>query len=206
VPEPGKPMKMWINDFDNNGTIEQIVTLHEAGRDYPIHQKRELTNQLVTLKKQNLKASDYASKSIDQLFPPEVINRSIVKKVERPETIIAVNEGNGKFSVRELPFRVQLSCVCGISCADVNNDGNLDLIMGGNNFEFKPQFSRLDASYGNVLLGDGQLGFDWQDYNTSGFFIKEEIKHLRQFMDANGNAYLIAAINNDKPKVFALEN
>jgi hypothetical protein len=206
VPAPGKPMKMWINDFDNNGTIEQIVTLHEQGRDFPIHQKRELTNQLVTLKKQNLKASDYAKKSIDQLFPPEVIKRSLVKQVEVPESVIAVNEGNGKFGIKELPFRVQLSCICGISCADVNNDGNLDLIMGGNNFEFKPQFSRLDASYGNVLLGNGNLGFSWQDYKASGFSIKEEIKHLIQFKDADGSGYLIAAINDAKPKVFALEN
>jgi hypothetical protein len=88
----------------------------------------------------------------------------------------------------------------------VNNDGNLDLIMGGNNFEFKPQFSRLDASYGNVLLGNGNLGFSWQDYKASGFSIKEEIKHLIQFKDADGSGYLIAAINDAKPKVFALEN
>ena len=31
-PTPDKPMKMWINDFDNNGTIEQIVTQHYEGK------------------------------------------------------------------------------------------------------------------------------------------------------------------------------
>ena len=96
-----------------------------------------------------------------------------------PESVIAVNEGGGKFSIKQLPSRVQLSCVCGITCTDINNDGNLDLVMGGNNFEFKPQYSRLDASYGNVLLGDGKLGFEWQNYDKSGFFVKEEIKHLK---------------------------
>ncbi|MCX2718173.1 VCBS repeat-containing protein [Lentiprolixibacter aurantiacus] len=204
-PSPKAPMRIWINDFDNNGTIEQIVTMHENGKDYPIHQKKELTSQLVSLKKENLKASEYARRSIDKLFPRNIFERSIMKEVTYSESIIAINEGDGKFSIQFLPNRVQLSCVCGISCEDVNGDGNLDLIMGGNNFEYKPQFSRLDASYGNVLLNDGNLGFTWQDYKQSGFFIKGEIKHLKSFKDKSGKRFLIATINDNKPKIYALD-
>ena len=203
-PSAQNPMKMWINDFDNNGTIEQIVTQNVAGNDYPIHQKKELTEQMVILKKQNLKASEYAQKTIGELFPKEIIENSIVKTSAISESVIAVNEGDGKFTIIKLPNRVQLSCVCGITCTDVNNDGNLDLIMGGNNFEFKPQYSRLDANYGSILLGDGKLGFEWQDYNKSGLLVREEIKHLRQFKDKNGKTYVIAAINDSKPKIFAI--
>ncbi len=198
------PMKMYINDYDNNGTIEQIVTMQENGGDYPIHQKRELTEQLPSLKKQNLKASDYAHRTIHQLFPKEVMDRSIVKKAETSASVIAINEGGGKFTIKNLPPRVQLSCVCDITCTDVNKDGNLDLIMAGNNYEFKPQFSRLDASQGNLLLGDGNLGFTWQDYETSGFKVRDEVKYLKQFKDKNGKVYVIAAVNNNKPKIFAL--
>ncbi|MBT8205011.1 MAG: VCBS repeat-containing protein, partial [Eudoraea sp.] len=205
-PSPEDPMKIWINDFDNNGTIEQIVTQQVGDKDYPIHQKKELTNQMVALKKQNLKASDYARRSIDQLFPEEIFSMSIVKEAAFAESIIAINEGDGNFSIQVLPSRVQLSCVCGISCVDINEDGYLDLIMGGNNFEYKPQFSRLDASYGNVLLNDGKMGFTWQDYNQSGFFVKAEIKHLESFADKSGNRFVMAAINDDKPKIFALDD
>ena len=204
-PSKDKPMKMWVNDFDDNGTIEQIVTQHENGKDYPIHQKRELTGQMVKLKKQNLKASDYAKRSVDELFPAEIFDNSIMKKSSISESVIAINEGGGQYTIKELPSRVQLSCVCGITCVDVNNDGNLDLILGGNNFEFKPQFSRLDANFGNVLLGDGQLNFQWQDYETSGFFSRDEIKHLKTFRDKQGKAYMIAAINDNKPKIYKLD-
>ncbi len=205
-PEEGAPMKMYINDFDNNGTIEQITTFHKDGKDYPLHQKKELTGQLVSLKKQNIKASDYAKRSIDELFPKEVIDVSIVKQVQTASSVIAINEGSGNFKIQDLPVRVQLSCVCGIACTDINNDGNLDLVMGGNNFEFKPQYSQLDASSGNVLLGDGNLGFTWQDYTTSGFEVREEIKHLATFKDSKGNTFLIAAINNEKPRVYNAGN
>jgi hypothetical protein len=204
-PGPGKPMKLWVNDFDNNGTLEQIVTLSEAGGDHPIHMKKELTGQLVSLKKENLRASVYASRTIQQLIPQEVVGKSIVKQATVSESVVAINEGNGKFSIRVLPQRVQLSCICDIACMDANGDGHLDLVMAGNNYEFKPQFSRLDAGYGNVLLGDGNMGFEWQPFDRSGFFVKGEVKGLKTLRDRNGKTYVVAAINENKPRLFALD-
>jgi len=199
------PMKMWVNDFDGNGTFEQIVTRNIDGKDYPIHMKKELTSQMVSLKKQNLKASEYAKKSIDELFPKEVFEKSIMNKTTLGESIIAINEGDGKFRVQKLPNWVQLSCVCGITCTDVNKDGHLDLILGGNNFEFKPQYSRIDANYGSLLLGNGEMEFEWQKYNTSGFYIRNEIKHIGQFKDKNNKTFIITAINDDKPKIYKID-
>jgi len=205
-PSAENPMKIWINDYDNNGTLEQIVTQSQDGKDYPLHQKQEMTKQITALKKQNIKASVYAAKTVSELFPQEIFENSIMKESGISESIVAINEGDGKFTIKKLPSRVQLSCICGIMCTDVNKDGNLDLVMAGNNFEFKPQYSRLDANYGNVLLGDGEMGFDWQDYNTSGFFVRDEVKHIEQFKDSKGKRFLITAINNRKPKIFAIDD
>jgi enediyne biosynthesis protein E4 len=196
------PVKLWINDFDENGTVEQIMTSHYDGADHPIHMRKEITAQLPTLKKENLKASDYAKRSVEQLFKPELVNNSLVKTVDISQSVIAINEGSGKFTIKPLPDRVQWSCVCGIFCTDLNNDGNADLVMGGNNFGLKPQFSRQDASYGHVLLGDGKLGFEWTNYSESGFFIRDELRHLRSFKDKAGHTYMFAAINSAQPKVF----
>ncbi len=196
------PLKMWINDYDNNGTIEQIVTNNYNNGDYPIHMRKELTKQLAFLKKENLKATDYSKKTIQELFSAEIMDQAIVKKVTISETVIAINEGKGQFTVKPLPSRIQLSCVCGIMCSDVNQDGNMDILLAGNNFEFKPQFSRLDASYGNVLLGKGDLDYEWQSHDKSGFFVRDEVKHLSVFKDASGTEFYFAAINESKPKVF----
>jgi enediyne biosynthesis protein E4 len=195
-------MKLWINDFDENGTIEQIMTSHHNGGDYPIHMRKEMTAQLPNLKKQNLKASDYAKRTIQQIFKAEEIANAMVKTANVSASVIAVNEGNGKFSVVALPDRVQWSCVCGIACTDVNGDGNTDLIMGGNDYNLKPQFSRQDASYGHVLLGDGKLGFEWKNYAESGFFVRGQVRHIGFFADKNGKRYIVAAINDEKPRIF----
>jgi hypothetical protein len=197
------PSKIFINDFDNNGTIEQIVTRSVENRDVPISMKRELTNQLVSLKKQNLKFSDYATKSIDELLDPEILKSSILKEVNTTESIIALNDGNGNFKIKRLPKETQFSCVCDINCTDVNNDGRVDIILGGNNYDFKPQYSRLDASYGSVLLSEENGDFKWLPYNESGFYVKGEIKHLLPFKDAKGKEFLFVGINNDKPKIYS---
>ena len=63
---------------------------------------------------------------------------------------------------------VQLSSVNAIHCTDINKDGLPDLILGGNNFGLQPQFSRLDASFGHVLLNMGKGVFNWIDAKQSG--------------------------------------
>jgi hypothetical protein len=75
-PELGKPVKMFISDFDNNGTVEKIITQTIGGKDKPVFLKREMVEQIASLRKQNLKYVDYANKSIQELFRGDVLQRS----------------------------------------------------------------------------------------------------------------------------------
>ena len=173
-----QPVKMFVNDFDNNGTIEQITTRTIDGDDRPIILKKELTAQIASLKKQTLQFSDFATKSIENLFNSEIIDNSIIKLVTETKSMLVINNGEGTFTAQPLPKEAQFSCVCGISCQDVNGDGYIDILLGGNNFELKPQYSRLDASFGGLLLGNGKGDLTWTPYETSGFFIEGEIKPI----------------------------
>ena len=196
------PMKLFINDFDNNGTIEQITTRSNAGKDLPVSLKQELAKQIPSIKKKNLNYSDYSKKTFQELFAKEVVDNSIQKTVNIQESVIAINKGNGKFEIKALPKEVQFSCVNSISALDVNKDGILDLILGGNQYEFKPQFSRLDANYGSVLLGNKNETFSWIPYNQSGFFIKGEVKQIKIIKDKNKKVSIIAVVNDNTPKIF----
>ncbi|WP_426062955.1 VCBS repeat-containing protein [Flavobacterium sp. DSP2-3-1] len=196
------PMKLFINDFDNNGTIEQITTRSNAGKDLPVSLKQELAKQIPSIKKKNLNYSDYSKKTFQELFAKEVVDNSIQKTVNIQESVIAINKGNGKFEIKALPKEVQFSCVNSITALDVNKDGILDLILGGNQYEFKPQFSRLDANYGSVLLGNKNETFSWVPYNQSGFFVKGEVKQVKIIKDKNKKVSIIAVINDNTPKIF----
>ncbi len=197
------PAKMFVNDFDNNGTIEQVFTQSIDGKDIPIHLKKEITGQINSLKKQNLKFSEYAKKSIDELFSKEILQNTIIKTTNTFESLIAYNDGTGNFDIAELPQEAQLSCIYDIETLDLNADGVLDIILGGNNYNFKPQFSRLDASRGVVLCSDKDKSYEPQ--KSSGFFVEGEVRELHWIQNQSGDKYLITGINNSMPKIFKLK-
>lgn len=204
LPSEKNPFSMYVNDFDSNGTIEQIFTLAAQDKDYPIHMKKELTAQIVALKKANLKASDYASRPINELFPKEVFERSILKRINESASGIAYNKGKGQYTFKALPERVQWSNVKAIVVQDLNQDGRPDLLLAGNHFDFKPQFSRLDASFGHLLLQAENGDFEWVPFNRSGFFLREEVKHMEILRDRQGRSFLLTALNDAQPKIFAI--
>ncbi len=196
-----KPAKMYLADFDLNGTLEQIFTQSIDGRDIPLHTKREITGQITSLRKQNMKFKEYAEKSIDDLLDKEILEQAEVKEITSFESIIAYNDGKGNFEVVPLPARAQFSCICSIAAVDINNDDVLDLILAGNNYGLKPQYARLDASYGNVLLSS-YSGYQAQSSFDKEFVIKGEVKALKWLKDRTGQRYLIAGITDAEPKLF----
>jgi hypothetical protein len=159
----------------------------------------------VSLKKDNIKFSEYAIKSIQELIPTDIIEGSITKEVNNSKSVVALNLGNSEFKIIDLPNQVQFSSVNAIEVLDINNDKHLDLVLGGNEYNYKPQYSRLDANFGSVLTGDGTGVFNWLNYNESGFFVKGEIKNISQYNSKN-HIYLILGINNEEPKIFKLNN
>ncbi|WP_395054569.1 VCBS repeat-containing protein [Flavobacterium sp.] len=196
------PIKLFVNDFDNNGTIEQISTQTIDRKDITLHMKGELAKQIPSIKKKNLNYSEYAKKSFQELFDADVVSNSIQRTANIQESIIAINKGNGQFQIKVLPKEVQFSSVNAICTMDINKDGILDIILGGNQYEFKPQYGRLDSSLGSVLLGNKNGNFSWIPNNKSGFSISGEVKAIKIIKTKNNSTTIIAVVNDNKPKIF----
>ena len=198
--QPGEtyPVRLWISDFDQNGTQDKIITRNVKGKDVPVFLKRELTEQMPSLKKQNLKFEDYAVKSVQDLFTREAMAKAAVYDFNYASSCIALNKGNGNFNILKLPLYAQLSCINSILCRDVNGDNRTDLIMGGNQFYFQPQFGRLDASFGHVILNGGNNQWDWQKPSSSGLKVMGLVKKI---LAVSPNEFIIVQ-NNDQPYFF----
>ena len=197
------PVKLWINDFDDNGYPEKIMSYTVNGRDLPVNMKRDMVKEMPILKKQVLKHHDYAKKSIQELFSSDKIKKATVKQVDYFRSVIAINDGKGNFTLQELPLSTQLSSVCSIHVCDINNDGKPDIVLGGNNFNFLPQYGRVDASYGEVLLNKGSMNFESVEFPQSGLFIKGMIRDIKQ-LKIKGLDYLMIAVNNEKVRLLKL--
>jgi hypothetical protein len=203
-PDSANPVKLWINDFNQNNSLDKILTYTINGKDMPVFLKHELQDQIPSIKKQNLKHEDYATKSIQELFPDDVIKKCIVKEFNYPSSCVAINNGNGNFTVQKLPVMTQLSSVNAVHCMDINNDGKVDLMLGGNQYGFSPQFERLDASFGDVLLNDGSGKFTWINSVQSGLNVHGEVRDIVEIPGADKN--ILFLLNNDHPALYHLNN
>jgi hypothetical protein len=199
-PDSAHPVKLWINDYDQNGSIEKIMTYTVKGRDMPVFLKRDMEDQLPSIKKNNLKNEAYADKSIQELFPGQ-LDKAIVKNFTYPASCIAINKGNGQFEIRPLPIMAQLSCINVVYPLDVNNDGHPDLVLGGNQFQFLPQFERLDASLGDVLMNDGKGNFNWQEARRTGLQLRGEVRDIVS-IKTMGETRLLFLQNNSVPVLY----
>lgn len=204
-PTKESPVKLWINDFDNNGNIEKILTRTISGKDMPVFLKHEMEEQIPSLKKQSLHHSDYALKTMQDLFNENVIRSSLVKSFSYTSSCIAFNNDDGSFRIEKLPVSLQMSSVNAIRLVDINGDGAKDIIAGGNLVHFLPLFGRLDASFGNVLLNDGKGHFSDKNKYQKDLQVKGEVKDIAIGI-ANGKRFIMFLRNDDFPVLYQVSD
>jgi hypothetical protein len=203
-PESKKPVKLWVNDFDNNGTMDKMFSQTIAGKDMPVFLKKDITDQVPSLKKSNLKHADFAPKTMEELFK-DGLKTARMYMVNNAATSIAWNDGKGKFRLEALPYQAQLSSVEAISCTDVNGDGKPDLVLAGNFFDLLPQFCSIDASYGQVWLNKGGGKFTVLSSEESGLWIKGQVRDIAALRYRNQHGLLFLQ-NNQVPVYYQLNH
>ena len=204
-PDSSQPVKLWINDFDMNTLPDKVFSRTVDGKDVPVFLKKDFTDAMPSLKKENLRHHEYAKKTIQSLFKPDLLKSAGVKVFNYSNSVIAWNDGNGTFTIQELPVQVQLSSLNAIVCKDINNDGNMDLILGGNITECLPQFGRLDANYGIVLENKGNRQFIEVSPKQSGISINGMVRDIQWINGRKGNSVLFLR-NNDYPVMYRLNS
>lgn len=201
-PDAGNPVKVWIKDFDQNGTIDKIFSHTLNGKEVPVFLKKDITEQIPSLKKSNLKHADFANKSIQQVFK-DALKDAFVLTVNNAANCIAYNDGKGNFKLERLPFMAQLSSVQSSMITDIDKDGKNDIVLAGNFFDLLPQFCSIDASYGQVLLNKGNKQFSLATSVSTGLSIKGQVRDIAQVKQKNTTGLLFLR-NNDTPLYYHL--
>ncbi len=199
-----RPVTMYINDFDRNGSAEQIICVYEGDSAYPMALKHDLTRQIPVLLKKYPKYELFKEQTINDIFAPEQLTNAIKLDVAQLETALFINDGLGHFSMHTLPVETQFSTVMAARAGDFNKDGNMDLLLGGNLYRVKPEVGRYDASYGNLLEGDGRGGFKVVPALESGFGLEGEIRDIQSIQTPTGTMLVIAR-NNDPLQLFRVQ-
>ena len=190
-----KGMKMFVKDFDGNGTEEQIMTYHESGADFPILDRDELFKQIPSLKKKYLYYKDYASANMTDLFGADVYQTALIKELRELSSAIYWGNDNG-FTINTLAPEIQYANVSSILLEDTDNNGTIDIVLGGNQSKIKPQFGPLESSNGWILKQQKNGIFD----KPASLGVKGEIRSIISFKNKDQYS-IILGINNDSIKI-----
>jgi hypothetical protein len=196
-----EPVTMYVKDFDKNGFNEQIVSCYVQGTSYPITLRDDLIKTLPYLKSRYLAYKDYARQTVPDIFSAEDLAGALRKEVRMFATAVAMNDGDGSFTLVPLPLEAQLAPIYGILAADYDRDGALDLLLAGNFDGVKPEIGRMHAGYGVFLRGDGKGGFTPRHATESGFFVPGQARDIQRVRTRSGDLYVVTR-NNDRPLVF----
>ena len=196
-----EPVTMYVNDFDGNGSVEQIISVYNQGASYPLPLRDDLIKTLPYLKARYLNYKNYARQTVTDIFSPEELSGAVLKKAYTFATSLVLNKGGGSFSLQPLPDEAQLAPVYGILAEDLDQDRHTDLLLAGNADGFKPEIGRMAASYGLFLRGDGKGNFTPVRAARDGFVVPGQARDIQRVETARGNLYVVSR-NNDRPLVF----
>ena len=188
-------MTVYYKDFDGNGSVDPVVCYYIDSLSHPVYSRDDLTEQLPALKKKFIEYKKYAVATINDVFLPEQLKDAGLLKAEIMETVYLENDGDKGFVLHHLPLPAQYSPVYGIIAADVNGDGNKDILLAGNNSWTRIKFGRYQSNHGVVLPGDGKGHFSYLSQPESGLSIRGNVRTLQQIM-AGKTPSIIVGIND----------
>jgi enediyne biosynthesis protein E4 len=196
-----EPAVMYVKDFDDNGSVEQVIACYNGGVSYPLAMRDELIRAVPFLKTRFLRYSDYARATMSDVFTATDLSNAIERRAYTFATSVARNNGNGSFTLTPLPMEAQLAPVYGIHAADIDRDGRTDLLLAGNFDGVKPDIGRLSSSQGLFLRGDGAGRFTPVPTRASGFRVAGQARDIGRLRTAGGEL-LIVARNDARPLLF----
>lgn len=203
---PESPLKLYVSDFNDNGQTAPVIAYTTDGSEKPFEQLDEILAQIPDVQENIRSYRDYANKSLDELFSPAKLDSALQKEVTELRSMVLLNNGNGEFSRHPLPIGAQLFPVFGIHSEDVNQDGLMDILLGGNLYDVKPSMGgRQDAGFGQVLGGKGNGEFEAIKPSGSGFIIDGEARSVQPIEIGNAR-HIIVARNNKTPLIFRLNS
>ena len=203
---PERPLKLYAGDFDSNHSTDLISAYYmkndKGGYDlFPAPDRAQLADQIPSVKKKYLLSSDYASVTMNDLLHALNAKDTVAMTCQTTTSVWLENMGGGKFLQHPLPMEAQYAPVNSIIVEDVDGDGKIDLLLGGNEYGTEFSTGRYDAGYGVYLKGRGNGSFTVLRPAATGLILDGDV-HSMAIIKTKNKKGILVGFNNDSLRYF----
>lgn len=190
---PEKPIKLFLDDFDENGQVDPLIFYDFNGHYVPFASKDNLMGQLPYLKKRFLSYSDFSLiKGVEDLTGKPEKDIALELEIHELRSMAYLNNGSS-FKGLPLPKEAQMSSIEDILIDSIGSQKQLYFV--GNYFDYVNELGNSDANAGGILTGFNGTGFE--EYQSLG--LPKEIS-ARKILKINEKRFLFIT-NNDESYV-----
>lgn len=192
-----RPFKVFGQDFDQNQTVDIVLSYAEEGAYYPVRGRECSSDQMPFIKEKFPDYKSFAQANVYDILGEDQISNSLELNAYTFATTLFENR-DGKFYPHKMNDYLQLSSINDIEVFDLNLDGYQDLIMAGNLYGAEVETPRNDAGFGNILLGKGSSDFEILNPSKTNYFGEGEVRKIKaiQIQDQY-TAFLVAKNSGD---------
>jgi len=190
-----KPLYIYGNDFDQNGTFDQILSYEYKGELVPFRGRQCSSEQVPFIKEKFPSYEAFANASLKDVYGEE-LESAVQKKANTFHSIALVQSKNG-FDILNLPLEAQLRPILDGVSLDIDKNGFEDLILVGNLYETEVETPRLDYQNATVLLSDGKQYSYSADYSSQLSF-EGNSKSVALLQNKNQGTKILIGINGGK--------
>lgn len=195
-----EPLELYAADFDQNGSVDLVLSYSFAGKQYPLYGRHVMQDQLVGLKRQFPLFTDYARSTVKEIWDAEALSKAQHLTAQNFASLYLENQGQGQFRAHHLPIAAQSAPINAFIVEDFNDDGHLDVLLAGNEFGTEFRTPRADAGHGLVLLGDGTGHFNPLTIAESGVYLPGEVRDL-EMIRGGGENMILVGVNDGRLEV-----
>ena len=202
-----QPFRLYVNDFDDNGNNDAFSFAYfknEQGeyKEYPFMLRGDLFKEVNAARKMFPSYEAYALAELDNIITKKTRAKTDIYEVNYTQNAILWNEGKGNWKMEALPKEAQLAPIYGVLCEDYDGDGQMDILLVGNDYGNEIFFGRLNGLNGLLLKGQGNQQFKSSTLAQSGFYVPGDGKSLVRWQRPNGST-IIAGQNDADFMMFA---
>ena len=177
------PARLVLDDFDDNGQLDGLLTTFRDGADYPFATALTLSQQFPGLRQRYPTATAFGARTAEDLFGRRVRDAETLRAATFASAV-AWGDGRGGFELQPMPAIAQAEPVYAV-WADRGR-----LVLGGGNTGVRPDRGRYDGRGLALRVGrDRRLA---PEPLEGGLLLDGEVRAVRRVRTAGGDALVVA--------------